>query len=229
MRVPTKPQISELLKPMPSPRGTNKAGLFIRTTILSRAQALAFDAANGIGGGADPLTSMRIDIENALSELDLDETQIAKVLDVLDEHASFSKLDGDHPQAERAAELAGDDDDDDAEKLKKFRALLRKAGLSDADVDEAISIANGGGKAKQLPVNGTNGGIGGALADRRPAMDEAALASLEADMDRQFGCGRITSSPAYQAADRRTVVDDSDAELARFAAMYPQAERIGRA
>ena len=215
-----------MLKPMPSPHGTNHAGLFIRTTILSRDQALAYDSANGIGGGnADKATEMRLAIENLLNELRLDEQQVGRILETLDEFAPLNRLDDDDPNAERARALvAGDDDEDDP--LAAVKKLLREKGLSEADIAEALRIAAEGGKATakdSLP------GMGGKFADRWPRMDEARQASLEAELDRKFGAGRIVGEPARQAADHRSVADDSDAALARFAAMFPEAARIGHA
>ena len=73
---------------------------------------------------------MRVDIENLLSELHLDEKQVGRILEVLDKHASFDRIDDDDPNAMRARELAGDD------QLENFRALLVAASISEADIDE---------------------------------------------------------------------------------------------
>jgi hypothetical protein len=175
-------------------------------------------------GNTDPAMAMRLDIEKSMAELDLDEKQVAKILAVLDQHADFDKLDDSDPNAERARALAGDD-----EKLEKFRALLREAGLSDADIDEACRLAtNGGGGAKdRLPLDATHGGFGGRFADRRPAMDESARASLETKLDRKFGIGRVAGEQVRQAADRRTVMGLSRAAVERISARFPGFERIG--
>jgi hypothetical protein len=206
--------------PMPSPRGTNFAKMFMN---LPRNPSGAYDAANGIGGGnADKAKEMRLAVENLLNELHLDEKQVGRILETLDEYAPFDRLDDNDPNAERARGLAGDDDEDDP--FAAVKKLLRDKGMNEADITKAIEIARGGGVAKDtLP------GMGGALAAKRPAMDAAALASREADMDRQYGTRRIVSEPGRQAADRRTVADDSDAAMARFAKMFPGAERIGHA
>jgi hypothetical protein len=181
---------------------------------LPRNPSGAFDAANGIGGGnADKAKELRLAVENLLSELHLDEKQVGRILETLDEHAPLNRLDDDDPNAERARELAGDDDDDKPE--DKLRALLRDAGLSDSDIEQAISIARDSVKAKDKKA-------------KDQAMDEAALASLDEELNRRFGCGRIVGEPV-QAADHRSVADDSDAAIANFNAMYPQAERIGHA
>jgi hypothetical protein len=215
-----------MLKPMPSPHGTNHAGLFIRTTILSRDQALAYDSANGIGGGnADKATEMRLAIENLLNELRLDEQQVGRILETLDEFAPLNRLDDDDPNAERARALvAGDDDEDDP--LAAVKKLLREKGLSEADIAEALRIAAEGGKATakdSLPP------MGGALAAKRPAMDEAALASREASLDRKFGSARIVRDPNYQAADHALDADCSNAAIDRFAKRFPEGVRIGHA
>lgn len=106
-------------------------------------RALGLDAdllsPGGSGGGnTDAAKAMRVDIENLLSELHLDEKQVGRILEVLDKHASFDRIDDDDPNAMRARELAGDD------QLENFRALLVAAGMSEADIDEAVRIANGG-------------------------------------------------------------------------------------
>jgi hypothetical protein len=215
------------IRPMPSPKGTNREGLYLRTSVLTRGQLLAFDAAGGLGegqGNSDAMQEMRGDIERLLGSLDLDEKQFGKILEILDQHAPFDRIADDDPNAERARELAGDDDEDDP--LAAVKKLLREKGLSETDIAEALRIAAEGGKATakdSLP------GMGGKFADRWPRMDEARQASLEAELDREFGTGRIVGEPIRQAADRRTVADDSDAAMARFAKMFPGAERIGHA
>jgi hypothetical protein len=197
--------------PMPSPRKTNFAKMFMTVPH----PAGAYDAAPP----AD------------CSEL-LEKLGLWAVANLTDEQAAqLNDLVARFQPGGPAGITAGDEDDD--EKLKKVRALLRAAGLNDADIDEAIRLAtNSGGKATDrkakdggvLLLNGMNGGLGGAPAE--PKMDPAAL---EAELDRKFGSGRIEGEPVRQAADRRTVADDSDAALARFAAMFPEAARIGHA
>jgi hypothetical protein len=222
------------VRAMPSPKGTNREGLFVRTLTMTRDQIMALDSANG--GNIDPLKAMRVDIENILGELSLSETQVAKILETLDEHAPFDKLDDDDPNAEHAA-LAGDDDEPSWD---KFCAILRSADLSEADIDEAVARARNGGKAKDkkvkdgLPIN--------ALAALEPdaaeipraagavprAAGAAALgrnATTEEELDRKFDTGRIEGEPARQAADHR-MPDCSNAALARFDRMFPEASRI---
>jgi hypothetical protein len=114
---------------------------------------LAMDAAPppASGGGPDgKLKAMRVEIENLLGQeggLDLDERQIAKILAVLDKHASFARLDDNDPNAERARSLAGDDDDEE-DRIEKFRSRLRQAGLSEDDISTAVDIAKGRGNGR---------------------------------------------------------------------------------
>jgi len=119
-------------------------------------------AASG-GGNTDALKKMRVDIENLLGELDLDEKQVGKILALLDKHAPFDRLDDNDPNAERAREIAGDD----TEGLKKLRAFLMAGGLSEADADEALSIVKSPALDNTgLPRNALAGGYGGELASK---------------------------------------------------------------
>ena len=109
------------------------------------------DAPAAFGGGnTDALKKMRVDIENLLGELDLDEKQVGKILALLDKHAPFDRLDDNDPNAERAREIAGDDTTE--ADLKKLRAFLMAGGLSEADADEALSIVKTeGGMDRRAP------------------------------------------------------------------------------
>ena len=105
------------------------------------------DAPAAFGGGnTDALKKMRVDIENLLGELDLDEKQVGKILALLDKHAPFDRLDDNDPNAERARELAGQAGDTEGGTREKFRELLRQAGLSDRDIDKAFEIATSAAK-----------------------------------------------------------------------------------
>lgn len=155
------------IQAMPSPTGGNKERLFTRVSILNRAELAAYDAANGLGdltapasgGDTDALQSMRVAVENLLGECNLEVTQIAKIMAVLDEHAPLDRVDPDDPNAERAVAIAGDDEN--AEPLKAF---LKEKGVSDEDIVKAMDM---------LPRNGIGGNLGGRLADRpsRQAQD----------------------------------------------------------
>ena len=102
------------IRPMPSPLGTNRENLWLRTVIV-RNPRMALDSAENLmggGGNIDTLKAMRLAIENLLGELHLDEGQTAKILELLDEHVSLDQLPDHHPQRERARELAGDDENE---------------------------------------------------------------------------------------------------------------------
>jgi hypothetical protein len=74
-------------------------------------RALALDAdllAPADGGNSDAAKAMRVEIEQLLGELNLGEIETGKLLAVLDKHAPLDRLDDDDPHAERARELAGD-------------------------------------------------------------------------------------------------------------------------
>jgi hypothetical protein len=163
---------------MPSPTGGNKEQLFTRVSILTRGELAAYDAEGGLtapaasGGGTDKLQEMRVAIENLLGEFDLEETQMAKMLALLDEHADLKKIDDSDPNAARARELVAGDDD----KHEKLRAFLKTAGLSDADIDRAVELAGSGEAADRMPVNG--------IAARRQAMDARMRAPTARQVDR---------------------------------------------
>jgi hypothetical protein len=107
-------------------------------------RALGLDAdllapgGGGGGGDADAIKALRVDLELLLGELNLDETQIGRILELLDQHAPLDRLSDSDPNAGRARELAGDD------QLENFRAVLVAAGMSEADVAEAARLASGG-------------------------------------------------------------------------------------
>jgi hypothetical protein len=113
-------------------------------------------------GGGDKAKAMRVDIENLLGELDLDEKQIGRLLETMDRHASFDEIDESDPNFERVKKIAGDDTG-----LKKLRAFLMAGGLSEADADEALSIVKSPALDNTgLPRNALAGGYGGELASK---------------------------------------------------------------
>jgi hypothetical protein len=92
---------------------------------------------------------------------------MGKILELLDKHVRLDELPDDHPQREHFHAVVGD-----GEKHEKFRALLRKAGMNEDDIAEAMRLATGGGNATdRLPLAATRGGMGGRAADARLAFD----------------------------------------------------------
>jgi hypothetical protein len=192
------------------------------------------------GGNSDPVKKMRIAIEDLFGKLDLDEKQIKRVLEVLDEHSDPRKLDDSDPYKERSSELAGDD------QFEEVRDFLKGLGLSAIDIEEAIKIARGAenGATDRLPVSGP-GGQGGYRSGRermpgesvfatderrrgrRPAaMDERGRARAEIDFNKRYpDAARIgvgfdyLAAPAAPAPSRKAVDD--------FNRLYPDAARIG--
>ncbi len=153
--------------------------------------------------GGDRLTAMRVEIEQLLSELDLDEKQVSRILEMLAKHAPFDRVDDDDPNAERARKLAGDDESAE-EREQRLRDFLRERGFGAANIQKALDYAKG------EPRNVFEGGLrGGQLAG-----DD--LACLR----------RITHEPEF--ADRRTrqVMGMDTAAVAELHKMFPGIERI---
>lgn len=122
----------------------------------------------------DQLQQFRAAIEENLSGHD-DERFVARMLAICDEFAPTDRADPEDPNASRPAELVGNDDDN----LAQVRAMLKKAGLSDADVDTALRLAAGGGNASDvLPTSGP-GGLGGAVTGRTRSPGERVFAADE--------------------------------------------------
>jgi hypothetical protein len=169
---------------------------------LPRNPSGAFDAANGLGGGnADKVKTMRIDIENALGELDLDEKQIGKILETLDKHASFDKLDDTDPNAERARALAGEDDEDNAESVEKVLAFLKSRGLDDESLEQCRKLLAGTAAAGDDDLVDSSG------LPKKTAMDRLPPRLRVAAMDR--------------LSDRHARAEKS------FLRRFPEARRIG--
>jgi hypothetical protein len=186
---------------------------------------LAAPAPGGGGGGDDRLRALRIEIENALGEMkNLPEGSVAKILATLDKHVRLDKLPDGDPQAEAVREITGDD------QLEKFRALLRGAGMTEADIEKAIELGRSGANDR-LPLDGTRGGFGGhghgSEEDRvgRPAMDEATRSRVASEMDVLLGTGRVSVGfDTRQPRRKASVVTAKSA--ADFAALFPDATRI---
>ena len=190
---------------------TSKLGLALRKkfkTPRDALRALGLDENLAAPGGSNPLKEMRVDVENAMEGLS--EKQIAKILEVLDKHAPFDRLDDNDPHAERARELAGDD-----EPVEKLRAFLRNAGLTDDDIDEGLRRATAGRATDRRNATGAF--------DRHLAMDAAAAASFAAFYP---DSARIISDGAV--ADHRPLArNETREERKSFEKMYPDAARVG--
>ena len=173
------------------------------------------DAPAAFGGGnTDALKKMRVDIENLLGELDLDEKQVGKILALLDKHAPFDRLDDNDPNAERARELAGQAGDTEGGTREKFRELLRQAGLSDRDIDKAFEIATSAAKDAKKARDDALGlpkpapaGFGGRLGmDAAGALE--AIRGTNADWaqaTRRDDLGGVLGSALERLSKRRTV------------------------
>jgi len=186
-------------------------------------EVLGLDADNLLapaapGGASDPLKEMRIEIENMLGELYLDEKQVGKILEVLDKHASFDKLDDSDPNAEKARELAGaaDEDEDDADaRIEKARGLLRKAGLSERDIADVVKIALGTATTvgDRLPVSGPNG-MGGYRSDQERGRGEKIFQAADS-IEALYPDSRLIVGERTRSTDTAPKVDDQVAEQMR--------------
>jgi hypothetical protein len=181
-------------------------------------------------GGGDKAKAMRIDIENALGELYLDERQVAKLLAIMDKFAPWDRLDDNDPNAERAREIAGDDTTE--ADLKKLRAFLMAGGLSEADADEALSIVKSPRALDTgLPRNALAGGYGGKLAqDAASALDAIRGTGTEAQAIRRDDLG-VLGDALERLSKRRTVspgvIDRLAMDSAADAALR-QAQKVER-
>lgn len=135
----------------PGPRGPQRA---------LRALGLDADLLVSGGGKSDSVKAMRLEIEQLLGELNLGEIEVGKLLMVLDKYAPLDTRPDNHPQRE----LASDD------QLQKIRVLLRAAGMSEADIEQAMRIANVGA-GDYLPEPATPGGRLGTDAARATSFE----------------------------------------------------------
>jgi len=178
-------------------------------------------------GGGDKAKAMRVDIENLLGELDLDEKQIGRLLETMDRHASFDEIDESDPNFERVKKIAGDDTG-----LKKLRAFLMAGGLSEADADEALSIVKSPRALDTgLPRNALAGGYGGKLAqDAASALDAIRGTGTEAQAIRRDDLG-VLGDALERLSKRRTVspgvIDRLAMDSAADAALR-QAQKVER-
>jgi hypothetical protein len=190
------------------------------------------DAPAAFGGGnTDALKKMRVDIENLLGELDLDEKQVGKILALLDKHAPFDRLDDNDPNAERAREIAGDDTTQ--ADLKKLRAFLMAGGLSEADSDAALDIVKS--RALDNTVTGmpksAPAGFGGALG---LGMDSNPLDVIRGTATTDWAVRRDDLgilADGLERAKRRTAsarvrIGMDSAETGGFAERHPEASRV---
>jgi hypothetical protein len=114
---------------------------------------------------------------------------MGKILELLDKHVRLDELPDDHPQREHFHAVVGN-----GEKHEKFRALLRKAGMNEDDIAEAMRLATGGGNATdRLPLAATRGGMGGRAAD-------AAWLSMPCSLKRRGSPSSVAGRPSPPAA-----------------------------
>ena len=134
----------------------------------SALRALGLDAdllgpAPSVGGSGDAMKELRVALEQIMPKLGLNERATGKLLELLDEHCPMDRLDDDHPNKERAAAIAGNDEGD--ERRGKIGAFLRSKGLNESNVERALEIIDGAND--MLPKNAMNGGFGGAIGAKR--------------------------------------------------------------
>jgi hypothetical protein len=203
-----------LTKALKQKYGTGRAG---RATVLKKLGLLGLDedlvlsAPPASNGNGDATKKIRVAIEQALADLDLrdldekSEQQIGRILEVL------NKLDDDDPNAARAEQFAGDDE----EKERRFCEFLRQHGLSDnEDIKRALDIVRGAADySNGKPENVFKGGLrGGQIAG-------------DADIARLVD--RITIEPNFD--DRRTrqvAVGMDSAAVDELNKMFPGIELI---
>jgi hypothetical protein len=165
-------------------------------------------------GGNKAMRDLRVQLEALLSDMayQLPEGAIAKILDFLDQHVDLGALPDDHPQAERVRSLGGADDEEMTE--KKFRELLRQAGLSEPDIDKAFEIATSAAKDAKKARDDALGlpkpapaGFGGRLGmDAAGALE--AIRGTNADWaqaTRRDDLGGVLGSALERLSKRRTV------------------------
>jgi hypothetical protein len=198
---------------------------------------LVAPASGGSGAGAGgnaAMRDLRVAVENALSEIkNLPENAVAKILRVLDDHVRLDKLSDDDPDAERVREITAGDDDH-ADRLDNFRAWLRKAGMSPADIERATELASlvGDGEARDyLPANGLpkSGGFGGRLsgATAQHGMDAKMREAREVELDHLVGGGFSRITVGFDTRQpRRTASTPNARQIADFNAMFKDAARI---
>jgi hypothetical protein len=130
------------------------------------------------------------------------------------------------------AVLDQDVGEDEVVDLARFKAFFKGKGLSDADIEEALRLAQGGEHAAdRLPLDGTRGGMGGyghgSEANRvgRTAMDEATRSRVASEMDVLLGTGRV-SIGIDTRQPRRPVSMPTARAVTDFNAMFPDAARL---
>jgi len=192
----------------------------------------------GGSGGDDRLRALRVEIENALSEMkNLPEGSVAKILATLDKHVRLDKLPDDDPQVGAVRKITGDDEDDDL--IARVKAFLKSRGLSDADADEAWRLAQAVDPAAagedRLPVSGP-GGMHGYRSDRARgpgekvfATDERKVAQAE-ELDRMFGTARVSLGLDYGGLRRPRpavpVQPTTAAAADSFEKLFPDSARL---
>jgi hypothetical protein len=161
------------------------------------------------GGGKEPAMALRQDLEMLLGELGLGEIEVGKILEVLDKHAPTDRLDDSDPNAARARETAGDDEEE--ERRARMRDFLKATGMDDDVVEKALAY---------MPKSGTAGGMGGRLAGDTYSKMFPYAAHIELGLP-------TTRDEPQLAFDRRKSRAPSAAEEEGFYSMFPDARRIG--
>ena len=167
------------------------------------------------GKSGNGLRTFRVALEQAMSQMDdLPETAVSKILELLDEHAPMDRLPDDHPNKQRAAALAGDDEDANEEHRERFRKLLVARGLDDDDARrEALQVYPRPARDREMPRSASRGGMGGRLSDlheQREIAQDGAVVEIETAM------ARISSPPAYGPERKRSAGARGEADLLRM-------------
>jgi hypothetical protein len=120
--------------------------------------------------------------------------------------------------------------EDEVDGLAQFKAFFRSKGLSDADIEEALRLAEGGeSAADRLPVPATKGGFGGHGNGVKVAADERKVAQAEAGLEEMFGTRRIGIGLDYGGLRRPRPVSTptpNARQIADFNVRFPDAARI---
>jgi hypothetical protein len=145
-----------------------------------------------------------------------------------DQAASLPEVDGGGIIGRILALLDQEDvgGEDEGFDLARFKTFFKGKGLSDADIEEALRLAEGGEPAAdRLPVPATKGGLGGYGNGVKVAADERKADDLE----RMFGTRRIGLGTDYGSNRRPRPVSTptpTTKQATEFAAMYPMAARF---
>jgi hypothetical protein len=228
---------SKNLMPMPSPSGSNRAGLFIHVTdragrpvrLGGSAQLMARDAFPEVmrPGPRTDTTALRAEIEKLIGEHEgSPERLVDALIEAVGKHAVPPYRDDGRDQSELTREEKRD---------AVIDIMKREHGISE---DDAEKIRDGydwlwrqGNGSDRLPRNGLEGGPGGHMTgERTGTLRPQRLQARDADFVKRYPeaarIGNLDRLPDM-APEPPAALDVSEEAQRRFAAMYPDALRIG--